>query len=264
MAENIDNPFKILVYDLETSQIPAKVWNTGKTYIRHTQLRGETKIITASYKWLGDENAKVLTWSKGHSDEKLMRDFLTVYNSADMVVGFNNDKFDNKLVHTRAAKYGLEVNLHVKSFDIMKQAKKLFRLPSYSMAYLCKFFKVTLKQSHEGIVMWDMIEDGTKEQQAEYLPKMVAYNIGDVISTEELYYALRKYMGHKVHVGVFMGEEKYSCPNCGTDNVELFTQRPITTPAGTIQRQMVCKDDRVQYKISNLNYLKFLKHQDII
>lgn len=264
LAENINNPFKVLVYDLETSQIPAKVWSTGKTYIRHTQLRGETKIITASYKWLGQDEVTALTWSKSHSDEKLMRDLLKAYNSADMVIGFNNDKFDNKLVNTRAAKYGLEVNTLIKSYDVMKQAKKLFRLPSYSMAYMCKFFGVTLKQSHEGIIMWDMIEDGTKEQQAEYLPKMVDYNIGDIISTEELYLAIRKYMGHKVHVGVFKGQDKFTCPNCGTDEVNLFSLNPITTPAGTIQRHMVCSKDRTQFKISNLNYLKLLKHKNIL
>ena len=63
---------------------------------------------------------------------------------------------------------------------------------------------------------------------------------------------------------IFAGEEKYTCPDCGTSDVELFSDRVITTPAGTIQRVMVCKDSRVQYKISNQNYLKFLKYKNIL
>ena len=65
-----------------------------------------------------------------------------------MVIGQNNDRFDNRWVNARAAKHNLFVNTFIKSFDIMKQTKRLFRLPSYSMAYIAKFFGLTLKQSH--------------------------------------------------------------------------------------------------------------------
>ena len=104
--------------------------------------------------------------------------------------------------------------------------------------------------------MWDKIEDGNKAEQKEYLQKMIDYNIGDIVSTEEMYLKLRKYMGHKVHFGVLNNGEKYSCPNCGGDNVELY--KTITTAVGTIQRIMICMDDKVQFKISNREYYKFL------
>lgn len=256
MSKNITNPSKILVYDIETCRIPAKVFWTGKQYISHNQLMDEPRIISVSWKWLGSDKVEHLVWDKNQNDENLVLEFAKVYNSADMVVGVNNDNFDNRWLNARIAKYGGYVNTFVKSFDVQKQAKRLFRLPSYSMAYLAKFFGCTLKQTHEGILMWDKIEEGTKEEQREYLQKMVDYNIGDIVTTEEIFLKLRKYMGHKVHFGVLNGGERWSCPSCGSTNVELV--RVTATPAGTLQYIMRCNEDEVEYKLSATNYNKFL------
>lgn len=257
-----ESKFKVLVYDLETCRVPAMVFWSGKTYINHTQLQEEPRIITVSYKWLGEDKVYSIAWDENQSDEQLMRDFLQVYNQADMVIGYNNDKFDNKWINARAAKYKLTVNLHLKSFDVMKQAKKLFRIPSYSMAYLSKYLGVTLKQSHEGITMWDKIQFGTDEEKEEYLQKMIDYNVGDIISTEELYFEMRKYMGHKTHLGVIKGRGKNTCPNCGGSNIKEFNGNLSVTPAGTIQRHMICLDDQVQFKMSNSAFLKWKQENE--
>jgi len=258
MAKNIGDPFKVLVYDIETCRVPAMVFWTGKTYINHKQLTEEPKIISISWKWLGDDKVNAVTWDTKHNDEALMRKFLKVYNSATMVVGYNNDSFDNKWINTRAAKHRLEVNLHVKSFDLYKQAKKNFRLPSYSMEYLANYYGLTPKLKHEGVAMWDKIQFGTPEVQKETLQDMVDYNVGDILTTEEIYVEMRKYFGHKTHLGVILGDNRATCPHCGGDNVEEYNGQYSVTPAGTIQRHMICRDDRVQYKISNANYLKYL------
>lgn len=258
MAKNVENPFRVLIYDIETSRVPAMVFWTGKTYINHRQLREEPKIISISWKWLGDDKVDHVTWDKNHSDESLMRKFLPIYNSASMVVGYNNDKFDNKWINTRAAKHRLEVNLHVKSFDLYKQGRKTFRLPSYSMEYLANYFGLIPKLKHEGIAMWDKIQFGTKEVQKIALEGMVDYNVGDILSTEEIYLEMRKYFGHKTHLGVFLGDNKATCPHCGGHNVEEFNGEFTVTPAGTVQRHMICRDDRVQFTMSNTNYLKHI------
>ena len=261
MAKNIVNPSNILIYDIETSRCKAWVWWTGKQYIGHNQLIDEPKVITISWKWLGTDKVEYLTWDKNHSDEALMKDFLKVYNKSDMVIGYNNDRFDNRWINARAMKYNLDVNVHVRSYDIMKEEKRVFRVPSYSMAYMSKYSSVTLKQGHEGIHMWNMIQTGTPAEQAEYLQKMVDYNIGDIVATEELYVRLRKYFGHKVHFGVLHGAEKWSCPATGSSNVELYKR--TATPAGTVQIIMINKDTKVTYKISNLQYMAFLDHKMI-
>ena len=183
-ASNIVND-KIMVYDIETSRAEFKLFWTGKQYVPHTAMKKEPKIISVAWKWIGQDKVHSLNWDKNHCDKKLMIDFLKQYNKASMVIGQNNNSFDNKWINTRAAKHKLRVDRYVKSFDIYRMAKRYFRLPSYSMAFMAKYFGLTLKQSHEGMYMWDMIEGGTAPQQTEYLGKMDNYNRGDIVTTEE-------------------------------------------------------------------------------
>ena len=258
LGKNIINPTKVMIYDIETSRIRFWGWWTGKQYVSPAQLIDEPTIITVSWKWLGDDQIHWLTWDKHHSDEQLMVDFLKEYNKADMVIGYNNDRFDNRWINARAMKYNLEVNTHVRSYDIMKEEKRVFRVPSYSMAYMAKYSNVIHKQGHEGLHMWNMIQTGTPAEQEEYLQKMVDYNIGDIAATEELYYRLRKYFGHKIHFGVLHGGEKWTCPDTGSEDVELY--RRTATPAGTIQIVMKSNETEVKYKISNKVYMDFIDH----
>src|SRR5690606_6965225 len=129
-----------------------------------------------------------------------------VYNRADLVVGFNNNSFDNRWVNARAMKYGLDINTLVRSFDIMREMKRLFRLPSYSLKYITNYLGIETKLEHEGIKLWDKVQFGSEEEKKEYLQKMVDYNRQDIVATEDVYLTLRKYMGHKTHFGVLNGE----------------------------------------------------------
>ena len=255
-AHTVSSQYRVMIYDIETSRVEAKVWWTGKQYVGHKQLTSEPKIISISWKWLGEDTIHALTWDTDHCDKQLVSDFMTEYNKADMIVGQNNDRFDNRWLNARAMKHGIHFNTFVKSFDIMKQTKRLFRLPSYSMDYITKFLNVENKQTHEGIKMWDMIQDGNPAQQKEYLQKMVDYNVGDIVSTEAMYITLRKYMGHKVHFGVLSGLPKYTSPSDGT--MDIFLMKTTCTPNGNIQRIMQSNTDGVQFKISNQCYMRFL------
>lgn len=256
MKKNVIDASRILVYDIETSRGEAKLFWTGKQYVGFNQFKKLPKIISISWKWLGEDTIYDLTWDKHQSDKEMLEIFLKEYNKAHMLIGQNNDRFDNRWINARAAKYDLDVNIFVRSFDIMKQAKSKFRLISYSMKFMCKYFGVEQKLSHEGMVMWDKIEDGTPEEQKEYLEKMVVYNRGDIISTEALYLRLRKYFNHKAHFGVFFGGERFSCPDTGSNKVEL--ESTTITPTGTIQRVMKSNITGVRYKVSNKQYMNFL------
>lgn len=253
------SPSKVMIYDIETCRVRAWLWWSGKQYIHSSQLIDEPAIITVSWKWLGDDKVHHLTWDKNHSDKKLMEEFLKEYNKADMVIGYNNDNFDNRWINARAMKYNLDVNTFVRSFDIMKEEKRVFRTAGYSMDYMTKYSNVVHKQGHEGKIMWEMIQTGTPEQQEEYLEKMVQYNIGDIVATEELYFRLRKYFGHKIHFGVLHGGEKFSCPDTGSLNVEWY--KTTATPAGTVQVIMRNKDTKALYKITNKQYMAFLDYK---
>ena len=248
---------KILIYDIETTKLLADVWWTGKQYVSHTSLRTETKIISISYKWLGSEKVECMAWdNKNKCDKNLVKSFLKIYNQADFVIGVNNDNFDNRLVNVRALKYNLDVNTHVRSLDLLREAKRLFRLPSYSMAYISKYLGFEGKYNHAGASMWEDIQYGTKEKSEKALKEMIKYNDQDVLTTEQIYLYFRKYIKTVMHVGVLHNTQKYCCPTCGSSNVKLY--KTTVTPAGTIQHIMECQEDRIKYKINNSTYLKYL------
>lgn len=261
IEKKIKKESKILIYDIETSRLKAHVWWTGKQYISHSQLIDETKIITISFKWLGSETVDYITWDNSKKcDKKLIKEFLKYYNEADFVIGVNNDNFDNRLINSRALKHGFDSNTHVRSLDIQKEAKRLFRLPSYSMSYIAKFLGLDGKYNHPGISMWEDIQYGTKEKSEKALKEMITYNIQDVITTEEVYMVFRKYMINVAHIGVLHGSQKYCCSTCGSSNVKLY--KTTVTPSGTIQHIMQCQKDDIKFKINNTTYLKYLNDRD--
>jgi uncharacterized protein YprB with RNaseH-like and TPR domain len=248
---------KVLFYDIETTFVEARVWSSGKQYVGHNAITTETQIITVAYKWADSNDVKVIKWDrKSKSDMKLMNKFVKIYNKADMVVGFNNNSFDNKIVHSRAMKHSLQINTLVKSFDIMRQVKRVFRLPSYSMAYIAKYLGLQGKLTHSGIQMWEDIQWGNKASYKASMKLMVLYNIQDVALTEEIYYKLRQYLGNVIHAGAVLGKVGITCPSCGSSDIKL--DHTTTTPAGTIQRVMICNKDKVKFKITNSAYLKSL------
>jgi DNA polymerase elongation subunit (family B) len=248
---------KVMIYDIETSRATFKGWWTGKQFVGSHQIVEEPKIISIAWKWLGTDEVKWLTWDKNHSDKQMLKEFLREYNNADIIIGQNNNKFDNRWINARALKYNLDVNTLVRSLDLMKESKRVFRLPGYSMKFITDYTDIPTKMEHEGIKMWEMIEDGTLEQQDEYLAKMVDYNVQDIIATEAMYFRLRKYIRPIAHMAKLMGGDKYDCPHCGSESVEH--KRTTYTAAGTLQHIMGCSKCGGEYKISNRTYLNWVE-----
>lgn len=262
MAKNVTDPRKILIYDIETSQAETKVWWSGKQYVNGKRFTKMPKIISICWKFLGDDKIYEEHWDlETHDDKEMLEKFLKDYNEADLVIGQNNKNFDNRWVNARALKHGLDVNAFVRTIDLQREAKRLLRIPSYSLEFMCEYFEVPFKkQEHEGIKMWDMIEDGTRAEALEYLGKMITYNRGDILATESLYIRFIPILDHSAHLGVLGGNPKYSCPHCGeTENLELI--KTTVTKAGTIQRIMRCQEDGTKYKLSNREYLKWFNKE---
>jgi DNA polymerase elongation subunit (family B) len=246
---------KVLIYDIETSKTIFELWWSGKQFVNGNSSLEDSKIVTISYKWLGSDEVGAVKWSKKKSDKKLIKKFLKVYNQADMVIGINNDRFDNKYINTRAAKYGLDVNLHVKSLDVQRECRRLFRLPSYSMKYLGRYFQLPQQKMKVHLEdIWEDIAHGTPKQAKKAMNLLIEYNVVDILTTEQLYLKLKKYLKHPIHLGVLKGEGKITCPACGSNNVKA--KKTTWTSAGTVQIIMECKEDGHTYKVSNSTYLK--------
>jgi DNA polymerase elongation subunit (family B) len=262
LKENVINPAKILIYDIETPRLTAELWWSGKQFVNGNDIIDEPKIISISWKWYGEDIVHAAHWDiETQDDRRMMEEFLDHYNEADIIVGINNNRFDNRWINVRAVKHGLAVNTFPRSIDIQMQCKRYFRMPSYSLKYTCEFFDVPYKKlDHEGIIMWRKIQYGDLEERKEYMKKMIEYNVGDIMATEALFMRLLPVLNLQSHLGVAYGNQPYSCPMCGgVENIELF--KTTITPAGTVQHIMVCGEEGHKYKISNRNYLNWLNNR---
>jgi len=231
---------KRLFYDIETSYNIVKSWRVGfNLNIGPQDIIHERAIICISYKWEGEDKVSTLIWNDG-CDKKLVEAFVKIMAEADELVGHNIDRYDTKFLMTRAITHGILGLPKYNSFDTLKKAKKHFNFNSNKLDYIAKLIGLDGKLNHEGLKMWDdivlysILNIGTKKQYNESLSTMVEYCEQDVILTEEVYNKLRMYSEQNMHHGVLNGGEKFYYPNCGSENISLV--KTTVTKMGTIKR----------------------------
>jgi DNA polymerase elongation subunit (family B) len=256
--QNKKKEFKRLFFDIETSYVKALVWRPGDQYVPITNIRGRTKIICISYKWQHEDKVQTLTWDKNHSDRKMVETFIKVLGEADEIVAHNGDRFDIKHVRTRAIDLGLLMYTKYRTNDTLKKARRFFNFLSNKLDYIGEFLEVGRKVVHEGMTMWEKVQEGTKAEQKEYLDKMVEYCEQDVILLQDAFTLMVPYIDHNTNYAVLSGGAKWQCPECGGKDVKLT--HTDTTAMGYIKRHMRCTCKK-SYHISNRSYQDFLVYQ---
>lgn len=155
--------FKLLTYDIETSYLKARVWRLGEQVVRHDQLDpvySMYKIYTLSYKWYGQKEVVTLI------GDDIIEKFDEQVRQADVVIGKNNERFDNVYVNTQRLLQGLKPLpewIYV-SDDIEKQIRRFFKFPSNSLDYISKLFgfggKVKMEASDwEDIANYELLNE---------------------------------------------------------------------------------------------------------
>lgn len=246
---------KRLFWDIETSPNVVYAWRIGYNITLQPQdIIKERAVISICYKWEDDSEVHVLTWDENQCDKKMLEEFVKVLHEADESVAHNGKRFDEKWVRTRCIYHGIRTFPKYKSLDTLLKAKQGFNFNSNKLDYIAQFLGVGAKYKHSGFDMWKkIIEDNDKEAMAE----MVHYNKVDVVVLEDVFHALQSYISPETHVGVTVGNMKYSCPSCGSEAVHL--EKNNVTAKGTIQRLMGCECCGYTYNINNSAYRLFVE-----
>jgi uncharacterized protein YprB with RNaseH-like and TPR domain len=230
-----DKQPKILFYDIETSPALAWIWHTGKQWVGHDQLKDERKfdIICICYRWAHESKIHSLDWDYAKQDSAAMiEEFSYIVNQADLVIGHNADKFDMRHVNTQRLLHNQAPIAWPTTEDTLKQLRKYFYLPSYSLDYVSKLLTGSGKDKMSFQDWIDIVEKKNKKA----FTKMIAYCKRDV---QKLYEVWRKVSPHcqaKVHMGLLKGFTRESCPRCGHNRPELAGKRTLTT--GRYQRYL--------------------------
>ncbi len=242
-----------LFFDIETSPNVVFSWSVGyKLQIPPENILKERAIICICYKWAGESKVHSLHWDNG-DDKAMLEKFIEVLNTADEIIGHNSDQYDIKWIRTRCIYHGITMFPDYTQIDTIKLAKIGFRFNSNKLDYIGGFLGVGNKM-HVDFSTWKSIVLDNDEKAME---KMEKYCKVDVIRLQQIYDKLNVYSKYKTHVGVLLGNDKCSCPNCGGDN--HYHQGKVVSAAGVIKHRMQCKDCLKYYRVTHSEYEKSLE-----
>lgn len=208
---------RILFADIETLPLKTLAWqlkNYGYTPVN--MIIEDWRIASFAAKWAGSTKVHQFDIRKGISDKNesiLLKRAKKLLDRADIVVTQNGKKFDVPMLLARMAFYRIHPFSSFEQIDVMKESKKHFRLPSYSLEYVtsrfCKKYKKLKHNKFPGIELWLACMANVKAAWKE----MAKYNIHDILSMEEWFGILAPYIN--LNFNKYRGVKDAQCP-CGS------------------------------------------------
>jgi hypothetical protein len=199
---------KVLILDIETKPVKAYIWGTYDQNIPLNMVIEDGSILSWSAKWLGSDKifySDMRGKEKNLSNDKAMLlPLWKLLNECDIALGQNSDSFDLKKLNARFIEHGLDAPDQYKTIDTVKIARKYFGFLSNKLEHLSKKLnKKHTKSSHKkfsGFDLWDQCMKGNKAAWKE----MEHYNKIDVLSTEEIFIHMSKYVKNNANVAAAM------------------------------------------------------------
>lgn len=227
---------KRLFFDIETSPNIGLFWEAGyKKNIDYSNIIKERAIICICYKWEDSKEVGYLTWDSKQCDKKMLLKFIEIANSADELVGHNGDKFDLAWIRTRCLFHRIDMFPVYTTIDTLKLSRSKFKFNSNKLDYIAKYLGMGEKIKTE-FGLWKAI---VLNKDKEAMAKMVKYCQQDVKLLEKVYKELSTHIFAKTHYGVIFGEDRGSCPECGSDDLVRACLR--TSASGIKKIMFRCK-----------------------
>ena len=233
---------KILFYDIETSPLRAWVWRMGEQRIGQHQLDvayDQYNIIALCYEWEHSSEKGQLDWGVTKKDsKKMVEKFTALCDEADIIIGKNNKRFDDKHLNTLRLIHDLpgRPDLMSKVDDLESQIRRHFYLPSFGLDYLSKMLGFGGK---DNMCMQDWIDivEGSPEVAEKSLKKMVKYCSKDVSDTKKMWKATSKHFQPKMNHSHFMND--LVCIHCGSRKIHKNGTRLL---GKTLYQTYFCKE----------------------
>lgn len=232
----VKKEFKRLFFDIETSYNTVACFAIGhQVSIGYQNILRERAVICICYKWAGDSKVHYLHWDKGN-DKQMLEQFVKVLDSADEIIGHNSDKFDLKWLRARCLYHRIPMFPFYQTVDTLKLARE-FYLNSKRLDYMGQFLGLGKKLDTGGLDLWKSI---VEVNDPKAMDLMIKYCKQDVKLLEQVFNEINPYTKAKMHVGVLLGHDKCSCPNCGSER--SFNRGFRYLASGGKRRVMRCMD----------------------
>lgn len=232
-----------LFLDIESSPNIGLFWEAGyKKNISHDNIIKERAIICICYKWEDEKEVHWLTWDSKQCDKTMLQKFVKVVNEGDELIGHNGDKYDLSYIRTRCLFHGISMIPSYTTIDTLKISRSKFRFNSNKLDYIAQFLGMG-KKIHTEFSLWkDILLHKNKTAMA----KMVKYCQKDVVLLEKVFKQLSSHIEPKTHFGVVFGQDRDSCPECGSDDFRKYGTR--TTATGTRKQLYQCNTCNKYYR----------------
>ena len=217
ISKQLDGP-RILTFDIETLPLESYTWGLWDQTVGLNQIKTDWAALSIAAKWMGDDNV----WYEDTRHKATIRDdkdmiakLCAMLDEADIVVGQNVKKFDLRKIRARAMMHGLPPFKEPLVQDTMLMARSVGAFTSNKLEYLSANLTDTPKSTHKefpGFELWL----GVMQGNARAWDEMKAYNIQDVIATEQLYLKLRPWVRQHPNMAHYYNDEHRRCPRCGS------------------------------------------------
>lgn len=204
---------KILTFDIETSETVAKTHPTRDVNIRIDQLLAEAHLIA----WAGkryEDKGTMFHHVHGDGLIPMLERLAEELDRADIVQGWNSKQFDHRWVNGVLARYGISPVSPFVTVDLMKTARRVFRLPSNKLDFVANVFA---GQRKDGITSSDWDRYIAADEKA--IAKVERYNRRDVIVTEAAGDRMRPWLVGFPPLGRW-ADSPFVCPRCGSPRIE--------------------------------------------
>ncbi len=192
---------KILTLDIERLPNVVDRWDLyGRGASQSTpnvMVHEYARTVCFAAKWY--DQSRVEFYSEFHNGaDEMWTQAQRLLDAADIVVGYNSDKFDLPHLKTGIRLAGIPSASPFISVDLYKVALKALKLESYKLDYVAQVLGVGQKLAHEGHMLWRKVRaalDEMKKPEAFRDPVVLAegrkawakfrrYNKQDVVVTE--------------------------------------------------------------------------------
>ena len=225
---------KILLLDIETAPNLAYVWGMWKQNINLDALVESGYTMCWAAKWLGEKEIMFDSIYQS-TPRQMVRRIHKLINEADVVIHFNGTKFDMPTLNKEFLLFNLKPPSNYKEVDLLKTCRRKFRFPSNKLDYVAKVLGLKGKFKHIGYELWTRCM--ALEEKAWKM--MERYNKQDVKLLEQVYYKLLPWIPNHPNVGLYSGEYRPQCRNCGSTRVQ---KRGVEHTASYTYKRYVCLD----------------------
>lgn len=187
------------------------MWRGFKENISPEQVIEAGGMICFGAKWHGVPGVEFYSeWE--HGRHFMLEQAARLLDEADLVVGFNHEKFDVNHIRTELLLDNIQQPRPLTSVDLLKAIKARLRLFSNQLKFVGPYFKIGNKIQHEGFGLWVKVMAGDEHAQN----RMRRYCIQDVVLTDRLYKKLRPIIFNHPNVG----HTGSACATCGSTKTQ--------------------------------------------